>query len=294
MRKKAVADSGDLDTDLTALLQVAGEAARARETVLVLFVDEMQYVARQELGALITALHRVAQRRLPVALIGSGLPQLVGHVGVAKSYAERMFSFPEIGPLPRAAAKQALEVPANRLGVAYQPDALEEILRITEGYPYFLQEWGRRLLEGCRRTKRDAIRRGRGLARRDRGTRQHFLPGSLRAHDPLRATLPAGHGRTRAWSPSLRGDRKRHGPPRPRGRTHPLEPDQQGDDLQPGPRGHGVHRTAVRPMLEADNARHLVPRGLLPPSGNRGPLERMAKVEGLRDELIAPARVFFM
>ena len=64
--------------------------------------------------------------------------------------------------------------------------------------------------------------------RRDRGTRQHLLPGSLRAHDPLRATLPAGHGRTRAWSPSLRGYRKRHGPPRPRGRTHPLEPDQQG------------------------------------------------------------------
>ena len=140
--EEGVADSGDLDTDLTALLQVAGEAARARETVLVLFIDEMQYVARQELGALITALHRIAQRQLPVALIGSGLPQLVGHVGVAKSYAERMFSFPEIGPLPGDAAKQALEAPANRLGIAYQPDALEEILRITEGYPYFLQEWG--------------------------------------------------------------------------------------------------------------------------------------------------------
>lgn len=140
--EEGVADSGDLDTDLTALLQVAGEAARARHTVLVLFIDEMQYVDRQELGALITALHRVAQRRLPVALIGSGLPQLVAHVGVAKSYAERMFSFPEIGPLHGDAARQALQAPANRLGVAYQPDALEEILRITEGYPYFLQEWG--------------------------------------------------------------------------------------------------------------------------------------------------------
>ena len=140
--EEGVADSGDLDTDLTALLQVAGEAARARETVLVLFIDEMQYVARQELGALIAALHRAAQRQLPVTLIGSGLPQLVGHVGIAKSYAERMFSFTEIGPLPRDAAMQALEVPANRLGVAYQPDALKEILRITEGYPYFLQEWG--------------------------------------------------------------------------------------------------------------------------------------------------------
>ena len=140
--EEGVADSGDLDTDLAALLQVAGEAARARETVLVLFIDEMQYVKEQQLGALITALHRVAQRQLPVALIGSGLPQLVGHVGVAKSYAERMFSFPAIGPLPHDAARKALEAPANRLGVTYSPAALKEILRITEGYPYFLQEWG--------------------------------------------------------------------------------------------------------------------------------------------------------
>ena len=140
--EEGVADSGDLDTDLAALLQVAGEAARARGTVLALFVDEMQYVEERQLGALITALHRVAQRRLPVALIGSGLPQLVGHVGVAKSYAERMFSFPEIGPLPHDAAKRAIEAPANRLGVEYRPNALDEILRITAGYPYFLQEWG--------------------------------------------------------------------------------------------------------------------------------------------------------
>ena len=140
--EEGVADSGDLDTDLAALLQVAGEAARARGTVLALFVDEMQYVEERQLGALITALHRVAQRRLPVALIGSGLPQLVGHVGVAKSYAERMFSFPEIGPLPHDAAKRAIKAPANRLGVEYRADALDEILRITAGYPYFLQEWG--------------------------------------------------------------------------------------------------------------------------------------------------------
>ena len=90
---------------------------------------------RRELGALITALHRVA-------LIGSGLPQLVGNVGAARPYAGRMFSFPELGPLPRDAARRALEAPANRLGVAYQPGALDEILRLTEEYPYFLQEWG--------------------------------------------------------------------------------------------------------------------------------------------------------
>ncbi len=140
--EEGVADSGDLDTDLTSLLAVAGEAARARGTVLALFIDELQYVAERQLGALITALHRAAQRRLPVTLIGSGLPQLVGHVGSAKSYAERMFSFPEIGPLAGEAARRALEAPAGRLGVTYSTKALDEILRVTEGYPYFLQEWG--------------------------------------------------------------------------------------------------------------------------------------------------------
>ncbi|MDE2975707.1 MAG: ATP-binding protein [Gemmatimonadota bacterium] len=141
-KEEGVADSGDLDTDLTVLLQVAGEAARARATALVLFVDEMQYVEQRQLAALIRALHRTAQLRLPVALVGSGLPQLVGHVGSAKSYAERMFSFPEVGPLAGDAAARALEAPARRLGVRYTARALDEILRLTEGYPYFLQEWG--------------------------------------------------------------------------------------------------------------------------------------------------------
>lgn len=141
-KEEGVADSGDLDTDLTSLLQVAGEAARARGTALVLFIDEMQYVEERQLGALIAALHRTAQRQLPVALIGSGLPQLVGHAGSAKSYAERMFSFPEVGPLSPGAAARAIEAPANRLGVSYTPAAIDRILRVTECYPYFLQEWG--------------------------------------------------------------------------------------------------------------------------------------------------------
>ena len=141
-KEEGVADSGDLDTDLTMLMQVAGEAARARATALVLFVDEMQYVEERQLAALIAALHRTAQLRLPVALVGSGLPQLVGHVGMAKSYAERMFSFPEIGPLAGDSAARALEAPAHKLGVSYTSGALDEILRLTEGYPYFLQEWG--------------------------------------------------------------------------------------------------------------------------------------------------------
>jgi len=141
-KEEGVADSGDLDTDLTMLMHVAGEAARARGTALVLFVDEMQYVEERQLAALIAALHRAAQLRLPVALVGSGLPQLVGHVGSAKSYAERMFSFPEVGPLAAVSAARALEAPAHRLGVSYTSRAVNEILRLTAGYPYFLQEWG--------------------------------------------------------------------------------------------------------------------------------------------------------
>ena len=143
-RDPGVADSGDLDSDLSALLQTAGEAARAQQTALVLFIDELQYVEERELGALIAALHRAAQFQLPVTLVGAGLPQLVARTGAAKSYAERLFSFPEIGPLDPEAASLAIEAPAGRLGVSYEPDALHEIVRRTQSYPYFLQEWGKR------------------------------------------------------------------------------------------------------------------------------------------------------
>ena len=143
-RGLGVADSGDLDHDLTSLLQTIGEAAQAQQTALVLFIDELQHVDERELGALIAALHRAAQFQLPVTLVGAGLPQLVARAGVAKSYAERLFTFPEIGSLNTAAATLAIKAPAERLGVAYERDALDEIIRRTRSYPYFLQEWGKR------------------------------------------------------------------------------------------------------------------------------------------------------
>ena len=141
--EQGVADSGDLDADLTALLQAVGEAARDRGTLLAMFVDELQYVAEPQLAALISALHRCAQLQLPVTLIGAGLPQLPGQMGEAKSYAERLFEFVEVDALPDAAARQAIIAPAARVGVAFAPEALDEILRQTRGYPYFLQEWGK-------------------------------------------------------------------------------------------------------------------------------------------------------
>lgn len=137
-----LADNGDLEHDLQALLEVAGEAAAHTGTVLVMFIDEMQYVAEAELAALITALHRSAQQQLPVALVGAGLPQLPGQFGEAKSYAERLFEFVTIGPLSPEDSKLALVAPARREGVEFTNEALDQIVEKTQGYPYFLQEWG--------------------------------------------------------------------------------------------------------------------------------------------------------
>src|SRR5207253_6042620 len=111
--------------DLQALLETVGAAAQKAGTALVLFIDELQYVREDELAALITALHRAAQRSLPVVLVGAGLPQLRGRMGRAKSYAERLFDFPEIGRLPPDAAKLAIAKPAKDQGVQVTPDALD-------------------------------------------------------------------------------------------------------------------------------------------------------------------------
>jgi hypothetical protein len=138
-----LADNGDLEHDLAALLEAAGMAAKKGDTALALFVDELQYVAEEELAALITALHRTAQRQLPVIMAGAGLPQLRGHMGSAKSYAERLFDFPEIGPLDKKAAEDAIRKPIEDEEARINNDALALIVKETHGYPYFLQEWGK-------------------------------------------------------------------------------------------------------------------------------------------------------
>ena len=138
-----LADNGDLEQDLQALLEVAGLAAREAATALVLFIDELQYVEEDELASLITALHRTVQRSLPVVLVGAGLPQLRARMGRAKYYAERLFDFPDVGPLPPEASRHAIEKPARDEGVEITSDALDRIVAETQGYPYFLQEWGK-------------------------------------------------------------------------------------------------------------------------------------------------------
>ena len=136
------ADSGDLEIDLPDLFVAVGDAALERKTAVAVFIDEIQYFSQKELGALIMAMHRVQQKRLPLVLLGAGLPILPGLAGESKSYAERLFSFPDIGALSREDAAKALREPAAAAGVEFKRSALTEVFALTKGYPYFLQEWG--------------------------------------------------------------------------------------------------------------------------------------------------------
>lgn len=136
------ADSGDIEVDLPNLLVAVGEAAADRNTAVAIFIDEIQYFSKDELGALIMSMHRIQQLQLPVVLIGAGLPVLPGLAGESKSYAERLFSFPTIGALSEADSAKALQDPAHAAGVEFEATALAEVFQLTKGYPYFVQEWG--------------------------------------------------------------------------------------------------------------------------------------------------------
>ena len=140
--EKGAANSGDLESDLPNLFMAASEAAEERKTPVALLIDELQYFNAQELSALIMGMHKMQQRQLPMVLLGAGLPILPRLAGESKSYAERLFGFPEIGALSEPDANKALQDPTKAVGVEFEAAALEEIFRLTQGYPYFIQEWG--------------------------------------------------------------------------------------------------------------------------------------------------------
>lgn len=140
--EKGKADSGDLEADLAELFTALGEAAQDRKSSVAIIIDEIQYLSEDEMSALIMAIHRVSQRQLPVVLVAAGLPQLVGLAGRSKSYAERLFQYPVVGPLSKPHAIAALSDPVKKEGAAFDGEALDAIVEKTQGYPYFLQEWG--------------------------------------------------------------------------------------------------------------------------------------------------------
>jgi hypothetical protein len=137
------ADSGHLDGDLSGLFVELGETARDAGTGVLLTIDEIQYLGRSELAALIVGLHRVSQLALPVLVAGAGLPSLPGLAGEARSYAERLFAYMDIDSLSDTDARRALVEPVQREDAAWTDDAVSRVLQATGGYPYFLQEFGK-------------------------------------------------------------------------------------------------------------------------------------------------------
>jgi hypothetical protein len=239
----------------------AGRAAKAAGTVLGIFIAELQYVEENELAALITAMHGCAQQQVPVVLVGAGLPQLRGRMGQGKSYAERLFAFPEVGALLTPAAHRAITKPVVDEGAAISDEAVARILDATKGYPYFLQEWGKHSWDAAPASPITAQDVAAATAETIASLDENFF--RVRFD---RLTPAERDGRVGPWSASV----GRHCGCAA-ARSHVARPytqrlDRQGHDLEPQPRRHRLHRTAVRRVHEADRAgpRLAVARGSLP------------------------------
>jgi len=148
----SLADSGNLEVDLPALFLAVGQAAKAADSSVAILVDEVQYLNEADLRALIVSLHAISQKGLPVVMFGAGLPQVAALSGEAKSYAERLFDFPSVGPLTSDAARRAIEQPVRGEGAEIGAGALDHIVAVTKGYPYFLQEWGKHTWNAAERS----------------------------------------------------------------------------------------------------------------------------------------------
>lgn len=134
-------ETGDLQYDLPDLFILIGKAAQAAGRGWLLLIDEVQYLSETDLSALIVALHRISQDGLPVLMVGAGLPQIARLAGEAKSYSERLFQYPSVGPLDPVSAGQAVEKPVLEEDASITPEALQAIFERTKGYPFFIQEW---------------------------------------------------------------------------------------------------------------------------------------------------------
>jgi hypothetical protein len=140
---KGRADSGDLELDLTELFSDVAEIAVDLGVGVAIFIDEMQDIAADELSALCAACHEISQQGAPLIVVGAGLPHLPVALSASKSYAERLFHYRVVDRLPRAEADRALLIPASTEDVGYDEEALEALYRLTDGYPYFVQAYGK-------------------------------------------------------------------------------------------------------------------------------------------------------
>ena len=187
------ADSGDLATDLAGLFVELGEVARDHQTGVLITIDELHYVRLPVIEALVMGLHRATQLALPITVAGAGLPALASLTGEAKSYAERIFTFPVIDSLDREQALEAIEVPAADEGVRWDPAALDLLLEVTRGYPYFLQEFGKQawdVADGPDRITSDDVERSIPVATAELDD-GFFRVRTGRTNDPERAYLRA-------------------------------------------------------------------------------------------------------
>ena len=132
--------SNNLTQSLTEVFVTIGETAYKTETPICFFIDEIQYMKQNELGSLIAALHRTNQLGYPVMIVGAGLPKIYKMLSEEKSYSERLFLYREIGSLTNEQSKKAIEEPVKKFGISYTEEAIKEIINITKGYPFFIQQ----------------------------------------------------------------------------------------------------------------------------------------------------------
>jgi hypothetical protein len=216
---------------LTLLLVELGETAREHDTGVVFLIDEMQFLRREEIEAIAAAMHRISQKNLPVALVGTGLPQLPGLMVDAKSYAERLFSYPRIGHLTEAAARQALVDPANAQGVQYEAAALDKMIELSACYPAFIQAYGKQVWNMAPASPIALADVGGGAVGRHKA-RRRVLSRSLREGHAQRAALHECDGLSRRGS--IQDTRCRQEAWRQLWRLHaPRLAHQEGPDLQP-------------------------------------------------------------
>ena len=229
--ERGTADSGDLAADLPDLFLAVGEAAAARKTAIALIIDEIQYLSEKDLASLIAAVHRVNQKTLPILLVGAGLPQVLAKMGDAKSYAERLFEFPRVAALSEVDARAAIAQPAADAGVVFSDDALKEIFRETEGYPYFLQEWGYVAWNLCTSLSDRTRCHHCSKTGSNSALGSELLSHAPRAHDPNGKAIHARHGATRGRRSSVRRHRQGLWRSRNYGCSYSIGAHQQRHDL---------------------------------------------------------------